>query len=152
MPGTTLRPAIQPQQRQRAFGFTLIELLIAVAVVAILAAIAYPTYQDQVRKAHRADAKAALLELAQFLERNYTETGRYDRDGAGNPIALPYTEAPKDGAGKYYDLTLTAVARNAFTLTATAKGAQAADTKCASFTLTNAGTKSATGTDAAHCW
>jgi prepilin-type N-terminal cleavage/methylation domain-containing protein len=52
-------------------GFTLIELMIAVVVIAILAAIAYPSYQDSVRKSRRADAKSALMEHAQFMERTY---------------------------------------------------------------------------------
>ena len=52
-------------------GFSLIELMIAVAVISILAAIGYPSYIGQVRSAHRSDTKAELLELAQFMERQY---------------------------------------------------------------------------------
>lgn len=64
---------------QYSKGFTLIELMIAVAVVGILAAIAYPSYQDSVRKSRRADAKSALLDAAHertvFTENNqYTAT------------------------------------------------------------------------------
>lgn len=108
-------------------GFTLIELMIAVAIVAILAAIAYPSYQDSVRKSRRADAKAALLELAQFMERNYTEANRYNLDTAGNAITLPFNEAPKDGTPKFYDLTLQSVAASSFTLRATPKAGQSGD-------------------------
>ena len=59
-------------------GFSLIELVIAVAIVGILAAIAYPTYQEQVRKGKRTDATSSLLELAQRLERCYTQNNAYD--------------------------------------------------------------------------
>src|SRR6266511_2814437 len=52
-------------------GFTLIELIVTVAIVAILARIAYPIYQDQVTRARRAEGKAALLKAAQLQERNY---------------------------------------------------------------------------------
>ncbi len=86
------------RSRLSARGFTLIELMIVVAVIAILAAIAYPSYQDSVRKSRRADAKAALLDLAQFMERNYTTANRYDQNSAGtaiNTAALPYGESPE---------------------------------------------------------
>lgn len=135
-----------------AHGFTLIELMIAVAVLAIIVGIAYPSYLEQIRKTRRSDAKIALLNLAQTMERNYTEANRYDQDSAGNTFTLPYTEAPKDEATKYYDLTLQSVSSSAFTLQATPKGAQAGDTKCTSFTLTHTGAKNATGSDAANCW
>ena len=59
-------------------GFTLIELMIAVAVVGILAAIAYPAYQEQVRQTRRAEVTTVLLENAQLLERQFTRTGTYD--------------------------------------------------------------------------
>ena len=84
-------------------GFTLIELMIAVAVVGILAAIAYPSYQEHVRKARRADAQTALLELAQFMERHYTANGRYLTTAGAAPV-LPFDAAPKDGATKYYNI------------------------------------------------
>ena len=57
--------------------------MITVAIVAILAAVAYPSYLDQVRRGNRAEAKAALMENAQFLERNYTVNSCYHRTDAG---------------------------------------------------------------------
>jgi len=54
-------------------GFTLIEVMVVVAIVGILAAIAYPSYQEHVRRANRAEARGILLEMAQLLERNYTK-------------------------------------------------------------------------------
>ncbi|WP_456375518.1 type IV pilin protein [Thiolapillus sp.] len=61
-------------------GFTLVELMIVVAVVGVLAAIAYPGYIDHVRKARRADAKAALTEVAQKLEALYARNASYSAD------------------------------------------------------------------------
>ena len=58
-------------------GFTLLELMITVIVIAILASIALPSYQDYLRRGYRADAKAALMENAQFMERNFTEANRF---------------------------------------------------------------------------
>jgi len=96
----------QSGQRRRA-GFTLVELMIAVAIVAILAAIAYPSYQEQIRKANRADAQADLLNLAQFMERYYTQNNRYTTTVAATAYPdLPFTESPSDGGHKKYDLTV----------------------------------------------
>jgi type IV pilus assembly protein PilE len=87
-------------------GFTLIELLIAVVVVAILAAIAIPSYSAYVIRGQRAAAKATLQQAQQWLERNYTASGCYNYTDAascgaqsGNAIAWPFTGAPANGGG-----------------------------------------------------
>jgi type IV pilus assembly protein PilE len=133
-------------------GFTLIELMIAVAVVGILAAIAYPSYQEHVRKARRADAQSALLELAQFMERHYTANGRY-LTAAGVAPNLPFAEAPKDGSSKYYDLSFSATpTASSYTLRAVPKGGMTGDA-CGTMTLSNTGAKGqATGASLAECW
>ncbi len=136
----------------RSYGFTLIELVISLAIVAILAAIAFPAYQDHVRKARRADAKAALVELAQWMERNYTEALRYDQDSNGGAIALPFTEVPREGSNKYYDLTLSNLTATTFNLNAAPKSAQVHD-KCKTLTLTHTGLKGTTsGLGIGECW
>lgn len=138
--------------RIRSYGFTLIELVITLAIVAILAAIAVPAYQDHVRKARRADAKAALVELAQWMERNYTEALRYDQDSGGGAITLPFSESPREGSNKYYDLTLNNLTATTFTLNAAPKGAQVKD-KCKTLTLTHTGLKGSTsGLGIEACW
>ena len=80
------------RRKTRAAGFTLIELMVVVAVVAILASIAYPSYRDAVLKGRRAQARTALLELMQQQERYMTQHNTYlnfatDRTtGITNPI------------------------------------------------------------------
>lgn len=68
---------------RRRRGFTLIELMITVAIVGVLAAIAYPSYQDSVLKGRRAEGRTALLNLLQQQERYYTQTGSYLSFSAG---------------------------------------------------------------------
>jgi type IV pilus assembly protein PilE len=66
-------------------GFTLIELLVSVAIVGILAGIAYPSYQNSIQKSHRSKAQAALLSLVNVMERTYTETNNYTFATTPNP-------------------------------------------------------------------
>ncbi len=130
-------------------GFTLLELMIVVAILAIVAAIAYPSYRDQVMKARRADATAALMNLAQQMERCYTESNDY--------TASSCPTFPQDSPQGYYEITAT-VTPTTYTLTAKPKAGsgQAGDTDCAVFTLDHTLRQLAQdsgGTDnTAYCW
>mgnify|MGYP001500069673 FL=1 len=123
-------------EKQR--GFTLIELMIVVAVVGILTAIAYPSYTEYVRRGHRADARAGLLQAQQWLERAATATGVY-------PTTLPAALTWSGDTTKRYDIAFQAGNTNAaYTLTAVPKGAQTGD-KCGTYTLSNTGVRGAAG-------
>lgn len=136
------------RSRTKPKGFTLIELMIVLAIIGILAAIAYPSYRDSVRKSRRADAKTALLELASWMERNYTLAYQYDQKKDGTAIdvdALPFKVVPRDGSTpKFYDITLTNLADNTFTLSAVPANDQAND-PCQTLTLDQAGAKDVAG-------
>lgn len=121
-------------------GFTLIELMTVLTIVGILAAVALPGYQDHVRRAARAEAKSALLENAQHLERNFTEANRYDVDAAGTAFVLPITQSPRSGTAKY-NISLVATATS-FTLSADpAPGGGMDGDGCGAFTLNQLGQK-----------
>lgn len=115
-------------------GFTLIELMIVVAIVAILAAVAWPSYQNQIRSTNRADAQGALLGLAQAMERHFTQNGTYNGAGAdgadgteGAPVIFP-TQSPLDGSNKSYNLTIQVGAGgDTYELFASPIGSQAVD-------------------------
>jgi type IV pilus assembly protein PilE len=127
-------------------GFTLVELLIVITMIGVLAMIAIPSYNNHVTKTRRSDAKISLMKAAQDLERCFTENDSYT-SGAG---CTDYTGGVASDEG-FYTIKTTTQSAAAFTVTATpvTGTAQADDSHCASFAITNTGAKSATNDD---CW
>ncbi len=124
-------------------GFTLVELLIVIAIISILATVAYPSYTDSVKKARRADAINGLMALAGRMEEFYMNADTYD--GADVPTLLGSNDSPD----KYYILSLTGETAFYYKLVATPV---ITDTECLTLTLDSLGVKAATGSDAANCW
>lgn len=134
----------KPVARRFARGFTLVELMVVVAIVAILASVALPSYQDSVRKSRRAQAKADLVEFAQGLERFHSVNNTY----AG--YVLPFAVSPRSGGPAQYNLAVGGLAGTTFLLTATPTGAQT-DDSCGALTVNQAGVKTSVG-PLANCW
>ncbi len=130
---------------KRSKGMTLIELMIAVAVVGILATIAYPSYQNQVRRSNRADAITALTAMANAQERFYLANNTYA--ATTPPLGFPATAGNSQRG--FYTVAVPAASPTAFTLTAAAVvgGPQASDAGCTLLTLTSTGIKTP-----ATCW
>jgi type IV pilus assembly protein PilE len=128
---------------RRQAGFTLIELMISVAIVAILAGVAYPAYTSQIAKGRRAEARTAMLDGAQWMERFYSENYRYDKNTAtvatGTLFAAQYSQVPSSGSANY-TLSLENLATATFRMVATRSGSMASD-DCGDYLLTQAGAK-----------
>lgn len=143
--------------RFAAAGFTLAELMITLVIAALLLAVAVPSYQAQVQKSRRTEARSALMDLAGREERWFTSNNAY----SNAPADLGYASFTPVGSG-YYNVAITVVAANpanvpptqaGYTITATPVGIQATDTICASFKVDQTGTQSSTGTGTqATCW
>jgi len=120
-------------------GFTLVELMITVAIIAILASIALPSYQDSVRQTRRAAAQADLMELASHMERVYTSEGSY----ASVSGAIP------DLGTEMYDIDFSVgPTQSTYTLRATPNSGQASDS-CGNLTLSHTAQQGAASAD---CW
>jgi len=142
----------------RQKGFTLVELMITCVVVAILAAIAIPSYNSSVRKSRRTEGRNALLDLAGREERFLATNNQYSATAAD----LGYASFPAPTTSGYYNLKVTATGAGGanavptFTITATAAGTQVGDTDCQVFTLDSTGaqtsTNSASSDSTATCW
>ncbi|MBC7445425.1 MAG: type IV pilin protein [Polaromonas sp.] len=134
----------------RARGFTLIELLVSVTIVAMLAAIALPSYASYVARARRADAKGQLVQAAQFMQRFYSANDSFSADRAGNDVTgqVPASlrQSPSDSA-RLYELVipmgaapLTSPMGFTLRMVPVAGGSMALDL-CGAFTLTSTGVR-----------
>jgi len=141
-------------RKNKVSGITLIELMVAVAIIAILAAIAIPLYDNQTTKARRTDARTALASIALAQERFFTVNGNYTTNLANLDV-----DAAIQGGNTVeglYSLAVTTsnnVTVPDFTVTATpvAGRAQASDADCTTMTITHLGVKGGTPANNA-CW
>ncbi|MEZ5542045.1 MAG: type IV pilin protein [Pseudomonadota bacterium] len=131
---------------KRQQGFTLIELMVVLVVLAILTAIAYPSYTNQVIKSRRADGIAALNRAAMIMESCRSDNASYVGCEAG--------VAANSEDGFYAIAAPVSATATAYSFEATPQGVQVNDALCTKLTLNSAGTRGYTGDapDADTCW
>jgi type IV pilus assembly protein PilE len=115
--------------------------MIVVAIIGILAAIAYPSYQDYVYKSRRSDARASLMQLQLEQEKFRASCPQYAASRGTAAVCVPATSSYVLNFGAtstegYYTMAIASGSATGFVATATATGAQAGDTHCSVFTLT----------------
>jgi len=140
-------------QRRAQVGFTLMEVLVAMTIIGILTAIAVPNYTAYMARGRRAEARAALVEGANWMERWRTERGRYDDPANANnpPPTFPWAQVPRTGTANY---TIAVAATPAtYTITATRAGLMAGDV-CITLVIDQAGQRTFTGGSGTQevCW
>lgn len=136
------------RQARNYRGFTLIELMIAVAVIGILASIAYPSYTEFIFRSNRTEAQTELMRLANLQEQRFVDWRAYTQDmtqlgGNGDPHI---TES-----GNYSVDAAISPNGDTFILTATAQGSQLRDADCPTLTITETGLQGPAAT-AVTCW
>jgi type IV pilus assembly protein PilE len=133
-------------------GFSLIELMITVAIVSILAAVAYPSYVDSMARSNRAEAKRELLRIANLQEQFFMDNRTYTADMTDLGLAAdPFVTTLDNGVSNYsIDATIPALPATTFLLRADAINAQAAnDGDCSWLAIDETGRKTA---ENATCW
>ena len=153
----------RPIQFGSAHGFTLIELMVVVAIVGILASVAYPSFMSQVRKSRRSDAVAAMSQFQQAQERwranKPTYASQAQATATTNPPATTPPTEPGLGLsaatpGGYYTLAVSSNTATGYTLTASAVSgkSQASDTGCTPLTVVVTNGTAITDSAQAACW
>jgi len=144
------------QTKQR--GFTLLELLIVVAIIGVLASIALPGYQNQIRKANRSEAMEATLECAAIQERRFTMRGSYDANACDSLEGTLEEYEFEIEAQNANDSSCTNSGCISYIITTTAKtgSRQLDDDDCTAFTVNELGRKVATNSggddNTINCW
>ena len=126
-------------------GFTLIEMMIVVAIIAILASVAVPSYLESVRRSNRAEAAATMLKNANWMEQQFTVNNKYP----SSSTAMPFAQSPESGTKKY----TIALASGATDTTYTLEATPIQTDKCGKFSLDQSGKRTVSGTATADdCW
>jgi type IV pilus assembly protein PilE len=137
---------LQGKQKAKKLGFTLVELLITVAIIGILAGVAYPSYTDFVTRSNRSEGQRELLRYANLQEQVYVDSRSYAADMKG----LGETTASIDTESGNYAISVSDQSATTFILKAVAKSGQTKDTACLTLTINELGQKNVG--ENSGCW
>jgi type IV pilus assembly protein PilE len=134
---------LQSKYIAKQLGFTLVELLITVAIIGILAGVAYPSYTDYVTRSNRSEAQRELLRYANLQEQVFVDSRSYasDMKGLGGSTVTIKTDSEN------YIISVSAQTSTSFTLKAVAQSNQTSDSGCTALTIDHVGTKTPS-----TCW
>lgn len=134
-------------------GFSMVELMIVVAIIAILVALAFPSYVNYITKTNRKAAEGCLSEYANYMERYYTTNLKYSGLTSLTSVSMDCAATSQTGNNYSYRFP-AAPTTTAYTLQAVPINAQATrDTLCGTLTLTQAGTRGVSGSNTVQqCW
>ena len=151
--------------KNKSFGFTLIELLIAVAILGILAALAYPQYVEYVAKGRRAECRSALLVATQKMEKFYSNNNAYPANLAAAGISVNSNELDPNPSGTVNAARSCIISIRAGSIVAPLAGGTPAafildatrtptgnDKFCTTLTINQLGTKDGAGPSPDRCW
>ena len=145
---TTKLNSKTPRKQGKQRGFTILELMIVVAILSLLAAVTYPSYNQYVKRGYRSEGRAALMDTAAKLERFYSDNNRFATADDTFPALTGFSTSTE--SGKYTLSITTSGTYQTYTLTATPNFT---DPECANLTYTQAGARGISGTGTVNnCW
>jgi len=136
-----VQPSLKNMQKKmstKTLGFTLIELLITVAIIGILASVAYPAYTDFILRANRSEGQRELMRLANLQEQVFVDTRSYASNMKGLGMS---TDEYTTESGNYLISVASGATTTSFTLQAVAKKSQVNDTGCTTLKIDYLGAK-----------
>lgn len=135
---------MQKKMSTKTLGFTLIELLITVAIIGILASVAYPSYTEFVLRSNRSEGQRELMRLANLQEQVFVDTRSYASNMKGLGMS---TDEYTTESGNYLISVVAGATATTFTLQAVAKKSQVKDTDCTTLKVDYLGAKTPK-----ECW
>ncbi len=137
-----------PVSRRGGRGFTLVEMMVVIAIVAILTAVALPSYNKHLQRSARVNAEAILTQSTQLMERYYTANNTY----LGGPLMSAVSPIGATGTAVKYNISFVAPpTATAYTVQAVPFSSQASDA-CATLTLSGTGAQTPAPTTSLTCW
>lgn len=133
-------------------GFSLLELAIVIAILSIIASVAYPTYVAHVQRTNRAAAKAVIEQAAQYMERQFTMNNAYPNSAALAAAGYDVVPIGATGAAVKYNVSLGAGSGTGAFLIQAVPVTASIDPSCQTMNLDNIGNRTSSYGNSLECW